>query len=143
MSPITKVLFNDTHALHFSFHIHFVVERIYEVVHLLALRFNVKFAVSFHAVVYFCCKFHPKAERNKKKRRYSFTTMKHDLKGSWHDWRRCKTTHQWSYFLAHVDYHRIDIALFQSAQVDFFKTKQNTSNSPVQFCPFPVYPSWQ
>ena len=61
----------------------------------------------------------------------------------WHYWRRCKTTHQWSYFLAHVDYHRVDIALFQSAQVDFFKTKQNTSNSPVQFCPFPVYPSWQ
>ena len=43
-------------------------------------------------------------------------------------------------FSSNVDYHGVDVALFRSAQVDFFNTKQNTSNSPVQFCPFPVYP---
>ena len=58
-----------------------------------------------HRLLTFCLTIHmhcifPKAERNKKQRRYSFTTMKHDLRGSWHDWRRCKTTHLWSYFLA-------------------------------------------
>ena len=39
-----------------------------------------------------------------------------------------------------VDYHGVDVALFRSAQVHFYNTKENTSNSPVQFCPFPVYP---
>ena len=44
----------------------------------LALRFKVKLAILFHTVVYNYCKVYPKAERNKKDRRYSFTTMKKD-----------------------------------------------------------------
>ena len=43
-------------------------------------------------------------------------------------------------FPSSVDYHGVDVALFRSAKVHFYNTERNTSNSPVQFCPFPVYP---
>lgn len=48
------------------FHLHFVVIHIYEILHLLALWFIVKLAISLHAVAYYYYKLHPKAERDKK-----------------------------------------------------------------------------
>lgn len=63
-SPINNVLFQNIPAIFLFFHLYFV-SHIYEVVHLPALRFNIKLAISFHAVVYYYSKVHPKAERNK------------------------------------------------------------------------------
>ena len=64
------------------FNLHFVVEHIYEILHLLALRFRVKLAISFYTVVCYHCNAYPRAERYKKHERYSFTKMKHDYRGS-------------------------------------------------------------
>ena len=63
------------------FNLHFVVEHIYEILHLLALRFRVKLAILFYTVVCYHYNAYPRAERYKKHERYSFTKMNTTIGG--------------------------------------------------------------